>query len=89
MPWECCRCGARNGESLENCEKCQLDKGTAVTMVVAKRKRMCEECGHIHKEDTYCHCFAEAADGDIDMADEDIESEEDSSDDDSTMLSLG
>ena len=46
---------------------------------------MCEECGHIHREDVFCHVYVEAADGDIgdiisDVAESSSESESDSDD---------
>lgn len=72
------------------CEKCDLAKETAMVVVPIKRRRTCEECGHIHREDVYCHVYVEAADGD---GAEDYVSESDSASssgsDDSDELSLG
>ena len=45
-----------------------MDKATAMTMKVNVRKRMCPECGHMHKWNTYCHHFTE---GFMDEDDED------------------
>mmetsp|Transcript_3604 Transcript_3604/g.5616 ORF Transcript_3604/g.5616 Transcript_3604/m.5616 type:complete len:595 (-) Transcript_3604:1566-3350(-) len=92
MSWECLRCGQINEGTEYACTNCSLDKETALIYVVSKPKKYCEECGHIHREDTYCHVYVEAAD---DGDDEDVISESgsdtqadeyNSSDDD---LSLG
>lgn len=57
--------------------------------VPVKRKKMCEECGHIHREGVYCHVFVEAADGDT--ADDYVSESESSSssDSDDSDMSLG
>lgn len=61
-----------------------------MVVVEIKRKRMCEECGHIHREDVYCHCYVEAADGEgADDYVSESESESSSDSDDSDDLSLG
>ena len=84
-------CRTTNGEFSVFCEKCGLDKESAMVMVVIKRKRMCEECGHIHREDVYCHVFVEAAEGDTGddyISESESELSEDS-DADSDDISLG
>ncbi len=82
MPWECLRCGRKTSDDEDECEKCGLDKETAINMIILKRKTMCEECGHKHREGLYCHVYTEAADDDM-LADYISESgSEKSSDDD-------
>ena len=89
MNWECSSCGAKNGEYANFCEKCDLSKETAMIQVPIKRRRTCEECGHIHREDVYCDVFVEAAEGDT--ADDYISESESgsSSDSDDSDMSLG
>lgn len=90
MPWECLQCGRRNIDADKECGKCGLDKDTAVNMIILKRKRMCEDCGHIHREGLYCHVYTEAA-GDDQLADfiSDSESDKSSVDADSDDDRLG
>lgn len=77
MPWECMNCGNFNDDQEnEMCIKCEMDKATAMTMKVKVRKRMCPECGHMHKWNTYCHHFTEG------FMDEDDEEEDDDEDGD-------
>lgn len=61
MPWECLNCGYLNkdGYTRYECEKCLLDKETAVTMQI-KLRHNCEECGHRHKYGQYCHVYVDA-----------------------------
>lgn len=60
-----------------------------MVVIPIKRKRMCEECEHIHREDVYCHVYVEAADGE-DAEDYVSESESSSSSDsDDSDVSLG
>lgn len=61
-----------------------------MVVVPMKRRKMCQECGHIHREDVFCHVYVEAADEDdaedyVSESDSDSSSESDDSDD----LSLG
>lgn len=66
-----------------------MNKEAAKVVVAIKRRRTCEECGHIHREGVFCHVFVEAADED--GADDYISESESSSSssDDSDELSLG
>lgn len=61
-----------------------MDKERATTMVVMRKRLMCPDCGHRHREDQYCHVYVEAAD-DVDInemgSDNDDEEKEDSDDD--------
>jgi hypothetical protein len=90
MSWKCSSCNKENEESSHFCEGCDLAKETAMVVVQVKRRKMCVECGHIHREDIYCHVYVEAADED---AEEDYVSQSDShsssESDDSDDLSLG
>lgn len=89
MSWDCSSCGNKNEEYSNFCEKCDLNKETAMVVIPIKRKRMCEECEHIHREDVYCHVYVEAADGE-DAEDYVSESESSSSSDsDDSDVSLG
>lgn len=88
--WTCSSCNNKNEEESQFCEKCDLSKEVAMVVVQIKRKRMCQECGHIHREDVYCHVYVEAADGDgADDYISESESESSSGSDDSDDLSLG
>jgi len=89
MSWDCSSCGTKNEEYANFCTKCDLSKESAMVVVPIKRKRMCEECEHIHREDVYCHVFVEAADGDA--ADDYVSESESSSssDSDDSDMSLG
>lgn len=83
MKWICLKCGRKNDQTQTNCTKCGLDEETALTYPVNKRKKTCEECNHIHREDMYCHVYTESAESDLvdDVLSE--ASEEDNADDDS------
>jgi hypothetical protein len=92
MKWVCLNCGRKNEQTDGECTKCSMIQEEALTMQVEKRKRMCEECGHKHHENIYCHVYTEAG-GEVDDIDDDLnntddeeeeeeESEDDSSDDD-------
>lgn len=89
--WECLNCGETNDHDSERCTKCDLEKEVSVAMRVVKRKRMCEECGHRHREGVYCHAYCEEADGGGALDDyiSASESEEASSSDDSDDIDLG
>ena len=70
-------CGRKNDQTDSHCTKCSIEQETAMTMNVEKRRRTCEECGHIHHEDVFCHVYTDAADdGEVD--DTMVEDEEDS-----------
>jgi hypothetical protein len=45
--WECRKCGYENQDESRSCAKCSLDKATATT-VNMKRKKYCDDCGHLH-----------------------------------------
>src|SRR4051794_39338620 len=83
MKWICLNCGRKNDQTDPNCTKCNLIQEVALTMQVGRRKKMCEECGHKHQENVYCHVYTEAG-GDVDDldGDEEEEEEEDLEDDD-------
>lgn len=88
MSWECSNCGNQNEEGSAFCGKCDLNKEAVMVVVQVKRRRTCEECGHIHREGVFCHVFVEAAEDD--GADDYIsESESSNSSDDSDDLSIG
>jgi hypothetical protein len=59
--WECRKCGYNNPRKVKDCAKCGLDKATATTMKI-KRKKYCDDCGHLHMLDTYCHVYVLAED---------------------------
>jgi len=82
MSWECKKCGHRTPKGVNNCESCGIDRMQSMAMVL-KRRRSCEECGHIHREHVYCHVYTEAAMMD-ELEQQDVFSDEDEeSDDDS------
>lgn len=82
MKWICLNCGRKNEQIDEKCTKCEMDQEEALTMQVDKRKTMCEECGHKHHENIFCHVYTEAG-GDLEGDDDlDVESEDDEDDDD-------
>jgi DNA-directed RNA polymerase subunit RPC12/RpoP len=89
MKWVCLNCGRKNEQTDGYCTKCSMEQEAALSMQVDKRKRMCEECGHKHQEDVFCHVYCEAGgdmEGDEDLnveSDEEEEEEESDSDDDS------
>lgn len=92
MKWICLKCGRKNDQTQANCTKCGLDEEAALTYPVTKRKKSCEECGHIHREDVYCHAYTEAAmedmvDDVISEASEEDENEGSDDDDDSQSMS--
>ena len=89
--WECLNCGCQNDRDNERCSKCDLEQEVAVTMQVLKRKRMCEECGHRHREGVFCHCYCEGAEGDgaDDYFSESESESSESSDDDDDDVDLG
>lgn len=92
MLWECNACGHKTLKEINNCESCGIDRLVSLTMVIEKKRRMCEECGHIHREHIYCHVFTEAADSldnNDDYVSEDEEDEEDSESNASDDMSLG
>lgn len=89
MGWECLNCGRANADGTKNCTKCFMDHETATTMTVVKKKRMCDECGHRHRDGIYCHMYVDMPEEDEDEDEvvgadgDDNESEqEDGSDDD-------
>jgi chromatin remodeling complex protein RSC6 len=90
MKWVCLNCGRKNEQTDGDCTKCSMSQEEALTMQVEKRKRMCEECGHKHHENIYCHVYTEAGgegediDDDLNNTDDDEEEEEEESDDDSS-----
>ena len=90
MNWECLNCGTRNPDEDDECSKCHLDRYSAMNMIIQRRKRMCEECGHMHRQGLYCHVYTETAE---DAIDEEEEEEEASaltdSDSDSDILGTG
>ena len=59
--WECLNCGYANekldefGKDIEACAGCEMDREQALTMVVARKKKKCEECGHLHREEQDKH----------------------------------
>jgi NMD protein affecting ribosome stability and mRNA decay len=62
MKWYCHNCGRKNDQNDVNCTKCGLDQEKALTMPVERRRRTCEDCGHMHHENIYCHVYTEAGD---------------------------
>lgn len=84
MKWICLKCGRKNDQTQSHCTKCGLEEEAALTYPVSKRKRTCEECGHTHREDTYCHAYTEAAQEDLvdDVISEGSEENETASDND-------
>ena len=70
--WECRRCGMRNDPEYRNCTKCNLDAMTATTMKI-KRKKFCDDCGHLHMYENYCHVYVPAEDAFKDDAEEEAE----------------
>ncbi|RYH29961.1 hypothetical protein EON65_06765 [archaeon] len=88
MVWFCLRCGRKNLQEAAKCSKCDLEKELAQSFAVIKRLRMCEECGHIHREGYYCHVYTEAADKEmVDdvVSDSEGEEEEESDSDNSSV----
>ena len=72
------------------CGKCKMGKEAAMIMKVMKKKNMCEECGHRHREDFYCHVYTEAADeDDEDDALVETESESEAEEEDNESDGLG
>ena len=71
--WECLNCGKLNSlvEDREQCSQCFKGKEEALTMKILKKKRMCVECGHRHREGFYYHVYCEAADSAIEDDEED------------------
>jgi hypothetical protein len=61
MKWICMKCGRKNDQKETHCTKCGLDEEAALTFPIFRRRKSCEECGHIHQEDIYCHVYTEAA----------------------------
>jgi hypothetical protein len=57
MVWYCLKCGRKNAKDALECSKCKLDKDSAICCPIVKRLRMCEECGHIHREGLHCHVY--------------------------------
>lgn len=90
MSWECLSCGQKNVKDVFECVKCELDKETAISIAITKKKTMCDECHHRHKDGVFCHVFVEA-DEDDDGEDfvEESEEEESSDDSDEDDLDLG
>jgi len=83
MPWECLSCGEFNDDAAEDeCLKCDLDKFTAMNMVVKKRKNQCPECLHTHKWGVACHCFTEGEPPDEEEGAKDADENEGDDDDD-------
>ena len=62
MKWYCHSCGRKNDQSDSHCTKCNIDQETGMTMYVSKRRKTCEECGHRHHENMFCHVYTEAGD---------------------------
>ena len=88
--WDCSSCGNKNEEDASFCTKCDLAKETAMVVVPLKRRKTCEECGHIHREGVYCHVYVEAADEDEDDSYvSESESGSSNGSEDSDELSLG
>ena len=44
--------------SSSSCAKCLLDKYTATTMSM-KRRKYCDDCGHLHLDGNYCHMYVD------------------------------
>ena len=44
--------------SSSSCAKCLLDKYTAITMSM-KRRKYCDDCGHLHLDGNFCHMFVD------------------------------
>lgn len=84
MKWICLNCGRKNDQYDQKCTKCGLDQEIALTSQISRRRKTCEECGHRHREDTYCHVYSEAGDedgvGDYISEGEEEESEAESTD---------
>lgn len=89
MKWICLKCGRKNDQKMTHCSKCGLDEEAALTYPVSRRRRSCEECNHIHREDMYCHVYTEAADSDLvddvisEASEEDVTNNDDSDDEES------
>lgn len=64
-----------------------MDRETATSLIVVKKRRMCEGCGHRHREGIYCHVYNEAPE-DSDEEDDDIEDRSDGSDNNSLGLEV-
>ena len=75
--WECMNCGRKNStaDDMDMCGGCAMEKEAAMIMIVQKKKRKCEECGHLHRENEYCAVFCEAAEDD-DLGDDTMEETE-------------
>jgi len=59
MKWICLNCGRKNQSGEVHCSKCGLDQETAMSTPITKKLHSCEECGHKHQEDFYCHVYVE------------------------------
>ena len=89
MSWECKKCGHHTPKAVTNCESCGIDRMQSM-MFIQKRRKSCEECGHIHREHVYCHVYSEAAEMDAleqqDIISDDDEDEEDDDSEDGNPL---
>ena len=88
-PWECPDCNNLNPDSLLNCSKCNLSKDVAADASSTKRKRMCEECGHMHRANQFCHVYCELDEDDDGVEDEEEVVEEEEEDGGEDEVSLG
>lgn len=90
MPWECLNCGKYNNDASTDCEKCLLNKATAISVVhFPTKKTCCEECGHKHAEKVYCHAYRILTPDDLEEEEDPEEDSDRGSDAGSDDISVG